>query len=249
MKTPSHLILHVDRRSKIKQSTQIETDLKPQIVSSKLPHLTKLPSFDRIAKDINLPLEEIHLAFQNLVVEGHLIYQDGNYYTYIQTIKDTGIFGMKSLYDTIVDSGHTPRFETIEVEEVIVNEKSPLRNVFSKGDTLIRYIRVYYANEVPSFILESYLSKSTFNVPQEIIREHFVYHYLYHQFQIVPSHAKRYITVEQPSEQVNRLLHQTTSSSVLKVESTNYDQHGNIIDLSILWTSMVYTIHFDQQYP
>ena len=236
----------LDRRKKASLSAQIEHALIKKISSGDIPAGHPLPSYDWLYSFLNVSSKDVELAYQKLMESGFLIIDETRVHRVIQkVIRETSFYSMKSLIQTIENAGLSARFETLFVHKSHLKAHPRLPELFSKTASITHCRRVYFANDIPAFIMDSYIDMDAFGLTTDVLTRDLIYPRLADQHQIILKNAHRLVYVDKPTASISKILNVPIDEPILRFENVFYDQHESLIDFSIVWAAPHYHLEMD----
>ena len=153
-------LFYYDRRKKTSISEQITEQVINFINDYKVIHGTPIKDLASTKKNLPLSDKEFNAILKNLEAKGYVVF-DKELSTYrIQKPTQDSDFLIDVLpaYQQILAQGKTPSIENLLIEKLIVDNAFAKISGFNVGESLVHCKRLFYANDVPSILLDFYLS-------------------------------------------------------------------------------------------
>lgn len=241
MKINSKYLL-IDKR----RNESIENQLIQSILSwsqtTRYTNDSELPNITDLALQYNIDEQQIILAYEQLMKMNRVI-QDGGKYYFRPFVFSTQFYSkIIAIYDQIESAGYTPSFKIID--SISSKEHKPVIDLSKYNLSSYMYTkRVFYANEIPVIVYESYLNSLLVNYEQ-INVEKPLYQQLREAHHIKLNYSPRQIKAVKLSDSVCDLLHLPRNSVGIKVIAENYNEKSQLIELMIGYSTTHYRIEY-----
>ena len=186
----------------------------------------QLPTEQELAKKFDLNRMTVRKAMDKLVVEEMVVRKRGQG-TFLVAKKPkefvyslditTGFFKDMRYY------GVKPRSKTLKVEVLDASEKIPLLLDLKNDDKVISILRVFYADDEPIMIENSYLSYSEFKDLLNFDLSGLRYPLLKEEFNIIPHHSSQTFTAVLSDKEQTRLFGFSDPQPCMELEFVLYD--------------------------
>lgn len=232
-----------DTRKKMPLQDQFADSIKMLIAERKIAYGYQFETCQLIADDFGIDEEIIEKGFRILENHGYVKCIKGRYQLLPIMINIDFNFKVTSLYQALLDAGYHPRFETIEMKEV-----KKLPGIFEEQlhETYYYYKRLYFADDTPMVVFEGYFPKKYFNDTIDTYKNAFLYDH-YKNIGLIPTKTDRTIHAVHPDVSVNNLLNHPKDVSSIQYIAKVYSQNQNLLECSISYASLHYTMYFKKQ--
>jgi DNA-binding GntR family transcriptional regulator len=233
--------IRIDRRSSLPLYLQLSNAIKSLIVDRVFHYQEPLPTIDEVASLFEVDQDVVDKSYQQLVFENYVIFNDGSYLAYQYDLTANFITELIKLYDAIKMMGLTPSVKTLAQTIVKVDQKFHQKSKFKKGESLLYIRRIYYGNETPLIVLDTYIPLELFpNIETILTDEKPIYDVFainYHRF---VSQSKRLLAVVNLPKDLSSIFKVRTGTAGYFVTSLTYDQHHQQVDYTEGWSSNNY---------
>jgi DNA-binding GntR family transcriptional regulator len=236
----------LDRRKSLAISQQIADGMIRLILNHTLISNDALPHPDLVGEINCVSLDDIVAAYNILISKGYVQKSGNQFIVKNAIIEETAIRDMKSLFITIEKAGYQASFDTIEIKKITITKHHELKKNFIEDNEVYFYRRIYYANQFPAFVMDSYLSATKFQIDSHVFNNDFIYHYLQKEYHIYPAKFYRRLSIDQPHQDILNMLQLIDNKSLIRIENTFYDQYNQFIDFSVLWAAPNYVVRMDK---
>ncbi len=182
-------LFHYDKRKKSKIYEQIIEQIITYINDYKVIHGTPLKDIPEIKAELSLAEHDIKLIFSSLEKQGYVVYDKKlSTYRIQKPIKDSDfLIDVAPAYQQILAQGKTPRIENLHIKNFTVDASFAKVSGFVVGEPVVHCQRLFYANDVPSIIIDLYLSLEKMPLVDEFLKKG-----LPHMQYVLQNHPKAY---------------------------------------------------------
>lgn len=241
MKKEYTLKLKIDLRKKGTTSEQIIDGIRNKILSREIPYGFEFNDFASIAKNSNILESDLIHACQVLVKQGFITYEDEkfsvrpislthNYYHHIIPLSEAiALAGYQASYQTVIQK------KVSSIPEEIINDRSIEQTAW----IFIR--RVFYANDIPIIVLDTYLHEK--DIEDDVDLSHVLfYEYLKAHTGKIATSSKRSIQAVKTPPFINEIFKHHQHTTIMKHLFTTYDQFNQPIEYGVGYASSNYSI-------
>jgi GntR family transcriptional regulator len=225
--------IKIDKRQSTPIPLQIFQVIKALLVDQQINYLEQLPQIEEIASYFEVDSKDVKEAYSRLVSENLLHVEQEKYYANYVTFSSDYYIKPSKLYDIIIKLGLTPSIKTIKKRVTVLPFHLQIESSIKNDDTYIHLKRIYYGNDVPLALMDTYLPYKTFhNIEHLIVDEKPLYDIIFNEAGKLVSSGKRLMTVVNLAREDAKILNAARDTASYQVVSSTYDQHHHLIDIS-----------------
>jgi len=238
--------IRIDRRSSLPIYLQLSNAIKSLIVDRVFHYQEPLPAIDDVATLFELETSVVKKSYQQLVSDNYVILNEGIYKAYQYDLTTNFITELIKLYDAIQMMGLTPSMKTFIQTIIKVDQKFHEKSHFKKGESLLYMRRVYYGNETPLIVLDTYIPLELFpNIETILTDEKPIYDVFAHDYHRFVSQSKRLLAVVNLPKDLASIFNVRTGTAGYFVTSVTTDQNHKQVDYTEGWSSNNYVFQIE----
>ena len=241
-------MIKIDKRSNNPISHQIFMSIFFLILNGQFTNYTEIPSTVSLAKHLNVEEKHVLEAYSTLTANHFISKNDHGYYVSYVEINSDLFAQNSSLSQSILNSGKTPSNKLLSAKLIKASDKLYVKSKFDKNERLFEMIRVFYANEIPIFIVTSYVSLNRLPKFNEYYNENTPLYKIYKNYYNLDYHdSNRNIKVVALSSKDATIFNEVPGTATFLTTYYFYDQHKRQIGYAEIITSshFAFTINID----
>ncbi len=241
-------LIKVDKRSNYPIFQQLFMSIFYLILNRQLEHYQSLPSIERLSKHLSIDQKEVDQAYQ-LLVDNHFIDKGdkGYFVSYVEISSD--LFAKNStLSESILKSGKKPSNKLISAKKIKGTPDIYGRSNFDKTESLFEIKRIFFADNIPVFIVTTYISLARLPKLDEYYNEETPIYQIYKEkYNIDYSDSHRHIKVIALSAKDAKIFNDVPGTATFLTTYYFSDQHARQIGYAEIITSshFAFTIDID----
>ena len=225
--------IKIDKRQSTPLSLQIFQSIKHMITDQQIGYLQQLPDVNELAKHLEVTDKDVLDAYNRLVSENFLHAEKDHYFVNFVHFSSDFYIKPSKLYDIIKQLGLTPSIKTIKRKVTTLPFQLQIDNHFKQNESFIHLKRIYFGNDIPLALMDTYLPYNDFNeIEQRIVDEKPLYETIFTETKRLVTSGKRLMTVTNLSREDAKILNAQRDVASYQVISSTYDQHHKLIDIS-----------------
>lgn len=213
---------------------EIQHQIVDAIKTRKLKLGDKLPGEEVLAKELDVSKAVVRNAYLNLIQEGWikrlpkkglLVFPSITSHTFSTKLQSVG-------YD-IASAGLIPKVKFLN-REIIINTSL---SAFNKGERLLKVFRLFYADDLPIFLMESYYSLDRFSKLESIDIETIeFFDYFRHEYGVSVARIKRSFKAILMPKDIANYLETSANSGCFEVNACAYDKDSICVEYSLTYS-------------
>ncbi|MDX9691091.1 MAG: GntR family transcriptional regulator [Acholeplasmataceae bacterium] len=233
--------IKVDRRSAQPISLQLAQSIKVLITNNELSYQNQLPQLNDMSTTLMIRKTDIEKAYQMLVDEKFLLKKNHEYTINYFHFSANFFLDVIPLFEAIRLMGMTPKMKTISIKRQLLPTELKLYSKISADEKHWAIKRLYYGNDIPLVILESFLPESKFPDLDKIINDNEpLYEALFSRYQTRITSSNRIFKVINLDKDSAHHLHTIPGSASYQGLSLAYDPSHNLVDITRSWSIINY---------
>ena len=233
--------IKIDKRSSLPIHIQLIQSLKTLMLSHDISYMDKLPDINDLSNVLKIRKSDIDLAYQRLLNENYIHKKDTLYYVNYFHFSANFYLKVIKLYDAIKDMGMTPSMKSLVKKSTHLPMELRKHLTVNSDCKYYQIKRLYYGNNTPLIILDTYLLASKFeNLLSHINDGEALYETLFKHYDVSVASSKRIFSVtnldKETAEQLNTVLNTASYYGI----SISYDKNNQLVDITRSWSSSNY---------
>ena len=224
---------YIDKRSKEAYWVQLYQALRSDIIDGTIPAGTRLPSSPILAKQQGVDETDVNFAVNKLINEQLLQRQGDHVIVYAKAVDPQMFDRLTNLAHVIESRSKSATLIDFPIEKVAYDPQI-LPEAFS-GMTFYRMRRVFYADAIPVFYLDSYFEVQAMpSLETKTPEDTRLYTQLYAQNGIQNYRSERVIQAVKVPQDIAKILQTTPEAGCIKTAITAY--HGEqLFEYTMVW--------------
>lgn len=213
-------------------------DLQQQIVEAikagRLKLGDKLPGEEILARELNVSKAVVRNAYLDLIKlgwirrlpkKGLIVFPAFTSHTFSTQLQSVG-------YD-IRSAGLTPKVKFLNQETMVNSSLS----AFHPGERLLKVKRLFFAEDVPIFVMESYYSLDRFSKLESLdLKTIEFFNYFKHEYGVNVTRIKRSFKAILMPKEIAELLETSADTGCFKVNAYAYDKDNLCVEYSLTYS-------------
>lgn len=224
---------YIDKRSKEAYSVQLYHALRHQIITGEIAAQSVLSDPQTLADQQGVSASDVKKTYDRLVKEQLIEHVGDQYVAFARAVDPLMFDRLTNLHNVIESRSKVASILDLPIEKV---EYDPAFFPKSMADmTFYRMQRVFMADQVPVFLLDSYFDVTAMpSLAHKAVTDNRLYTELYAENQIQNYRSERFITSTQVPAEVAKLLKVKPGRSCIKTTITAY-QGDHIFEYTLVW--------------
>ncbi|TNF09549.1 MAG: GntR family transcriptional regulator [Bacillota bacterium] len=242
MRSESVEFISIDRRSSVTFDEQIKESIKALILDQTFYYQAALPTPQTLAKHLNVQLDLVKKAYQDLVEERYIkIHDDSSYSVAYFELTNYFFYRNVAIYDAIIALGLKPSIQCLEKKVVTLSDEKLKAMGFSSGEKLFYINRIYKGDDKPIIMLENYLPLSVFqNMHLKFVGNEPLNAYMEKEYNIRAKLSNRVTKAVNLSAKLAKALGERKHAASIQSTNRVYDLNDRLIDYGQSHTTSSY---------